>query len=154
MELAFRSPVSVVLSRWKSLTPPGRDTNPSQVSSQQMLVLIYLPRKDGEPSWRRRSLKYSNLGRAGIELRTLWSESRNLDNCATLARPSSICSFQLNTCFILTFLDWYCFQSILGDICKVIGYWTLNTKSYDTSCHKFPSSNLYLKILKSSLLIK
>ena len=31
------SPVSVVLSGWESLTPPGWDTNPSQVSSQQML---------------------------------------------------------------------------------------------------------------------
>ena len=41
------SPVSVVLSGWESLTPSGWDTNPSQVSSQQMLVLIYLPRKDG-----------------------------------------------------------------------------------------------------------
>ena len=35
------SPVAVVLSKWKSLTPPGQDTNPSQVSSQQMLVLTY-----------------------------------------------------------------------------------------------------------------
>ena len=32
------------------LTPPGRDTNPSQVSSQQTLVLIYLPQKDGKMS--------------------------------------------------------------------------------------------------------
>ena len=30
----FSSPVSVVLSRWESLSPPGRDTNPSQVSSK------------------------------------------------------------------------------------------------------------------------
>ena len=44
------SSVSVVLSGWESLTPPGRDTNPLQVSSQQMLVLIYLPRKDGKLS--------------------------------------------------------------------------------------------------------
>ena len=44
------SPVSVVLSRWESLTPPGQDTNPSQVSFQQMLVLIYLPLKDGKLS--------------------------------------------------------------------------------------------------------
>ena len=43
------SPVSVVLSRWESMTPPGRDTNPSQFSSQQTLVLIYLPWKD--ESW-------------------------------------------------------------------------------------------------------
>ena len=33
------SPVSVA----------GRDTNPSQVSSKQMLVIIYLPRKGGKP---------------------------------------------------------------------------------------------------------
>ena len=32
--------VSVVLSGRESLTPPGWDTNPSQVSSQQMLVLM------------------------------------------------------------------------------------------------------------------
>ena len=60
-----------MLSGWGSLTPPGQDTNPSQVSSQQMLVLIYLPRKDGKLSWlrrKRRSHKYSNLGRARIEL--------------------------------------------------------------------------------------
>ena len=29
-----------------SLTLPGWDANPSQVSNQQMLVLIYLPRKN------------------------------------------------------------------------------------------------------------
>ena len=40
----------VVLSRRKSLTSPGRDINPLQVSSQQMLVLIYIPRKDGKLS--------------------------------------------------------------------------------------------------------
>ena len=43
------------------------DTNPSQVSSQQTLVLIYLPRKDGKLSYlrrERRSHKYSNLSRA------------------------------------------------------------------------------------------
>ena len=33
-----------------SLIPPGWDTNPSQVSSQQKLVLIYLPPKDGKLS--------------------------------------------------------------------------------------------------------
>ena len=42
--------ISVVLSGWECLSPPGRDTNPSLVSSQQTLVLIYLPRKDGKPS--------------------------------------------------------------------------------------------------------
>ena len=39
-----------------------------KVSSQQTLVLIYLPRKDGKLSWLRRERrlhKYSNLGKAG-----------------------------------------------------------------------------------------
>ena len=45
------SPVSVVFSGWESLTHPGWDTNPSQVSFQQTLVLIYLPRKDGKLSY-------------------------------------------------------------------------------------------------------
>ena len=61
----------LVLSGWEPLTPPVRDTNPSQVSSQQTLVLIYLPRKDGKQSWlrrKRRLYKYSNLGR--VEDRT------------------------------------------------------------------------------------
>ena len=60
------SPVSVMISGWESLTPPGRDTNPSQVSSQQTLVFIYLPRKDGKPSWlrrKRRPHKDLNLGK-------------------------------------------------------------------------------------------
>ena len=46
----------------------GWDTNPSQVSSLQTLVLIYLPLKDGKLSWLRRNRrfhKYSNLGRVG-----------------------------------------------------------------------------------------
>ena len=71
------------------MTPPGWDTNPSRVSSQQTLVLIYLPRKDGKLSllwWKRISHKHSNLGRAGIELGTLWSESRDLTNCTNHAR--------------------------------------------------------------------
>ena len=61
------SPVSVVLSGWKSLTPPGRDTNLSQVSFQQMLVLITdLRRKRGKLSelLQRRSHKCSTLDRA------------------------------------------------------------------------------------------
>ena len=56
------SPVSVVLSGWESLITPGRDTNPTQVSSQQTLVLIYLTRKDRKLSLlrrKRRSHKYS-----------------------------------------------------------------------------------------------
>ena len=46
----YLGPVFVVLSGWESLTPPGQNTNPLQVSSQQMLVLIYLPWKDGKLS--------------------------------------------------------------------------------------------------------
>ena len=44
----------VLISRFCSVKqmrvfdPPGWDTNPSQVSSQQMLVLIYVPKKDGK----------------------------------------------------------------------------------------------------------
>ena len=38
-------------------------TNPSHVSSQQMLVLICLPRKDGKLRQKRRLYKCSNLGR-------------------------------------------------------------------------------------------
>ena len=53
-------PVSVVLGGWESLTPPERDTNPSQVSSQQILVLIYLPRKDGKWSWLRQKRRSHN----------------------------------------------------------------------------------------------
>ena len=54
---------SVVLSGWESLTTSGRDTNPSPVSSQQML----LPWKDGKLSLLRqeRLHKCSILGRAG-----------------------------------------------------------------------------------------
>ena len=74
------------VKRMRVFYPPfGRDTNPSQVSSQQTLVLIYLPRKDGKLSWlrwKRRLHKYSNLAKPGIELGTLWSEGRDLTNCA------------------------------------------------------------------------
>ena len=47
-----------------NLSIGGRESNSSQVSSQQTLVLIYLPRKDGKLSWlrrERRSQKRSNL---------------------------------------------------------------------------------------------
>ena len=37
--------------RWEFFTPPGRDSNLSLVCSQQLLVLIYLPRKDENHSW-------------------------------------------------------------------------------------------------------
>ena len=64
-----------------------RDTNLSQVSSQQMLVVIYLPWKDGKLSKgrRKRSHKCSNLAEPEIELRTLWFQSRDLTNCANHA---------------------------------------------------------------------
>ena len=57
--------ISLVLIGSESLNHPGRDTNPSQVSSQKMPVLIYLPLKDGKLNYlrqKRRSHKYSNLG--------------------------------------------------------------------------------------------
>ena len=52
--------------RMRVFDSPGQDTNPSQVSSQQTLVFIYLPRKDGKPSWlrrKRRPHKDLNLGK-------------------------------------------------------------------------------------------
>ena len=66
---------------WESLPLPGWDTNPSQVSSKQTLVLINLPRKDGKLCLRRkkiRSHKYSNHGWAESEAENLWLESRDL----------------------------------------------------------------------------
>ena len=42
-----------------------------------MLVLVYLPRKDGKLSWLRRKTrthKFFKLCRDGIEMGTLWSE--------------------------------------------------------------------------------
>ena len=54
MEPALISGFCSVMQMRVFLTPPGRNTNPSQVSSQQMLVLIYLPRKDGKLSQLRR----------------------------------------------------------------------------------------------------
>ena len=50
------------------MTPPGLDTNPSQVSFQKTLVLIFLPRKDGKLSSllrKRKSHQYLKFGRAG-----------------------------------------------------------------------------------------
>ena len=55
------------LCKWESVTPSGRDTNPSHVNSQQMLVLIYWPRKDRKLNLllrKRRSHKWPNLNRA------------------------------------------------------------------------------------------
>ena len=80
-----------MLSGWESLTPPGRDTSPSQVCSQQTLVLIYLPRKDEKLSWlrrKRRTHNDSNFGRAGIEPGTFWIEGRDLTNCAQFVSVS------------------------------------------------------------------
>ena len=47
MEPALISGFSSV--KHESLTPPGQDTNPMEVSFQQMLVLIFLP-QDGKLS--------------------------------------------------------------------------------------------------------
>ena len=73
--------------------------NPSQISSQQTLVLIYLPRKDGKLSWLRRERKSHKSvqisAEPGIELRTLWSEG----NCANHAYPDGV---KLNTLIRLT----------------------------------------------------
>ena len=52
---------------------------------------------------KRRSHKYSNLGRAGIELGTLWSEGRDLTNCANHASLQ----IQYNCC---RFKDSYWFE--------------------------------------------
>ena len=86
---ASTSLVAVVLSRWESLIPPGQDTNPLQVSSQQTVVLIYLSRMDGKLSLalvEKKVHTYSNLDRATIELGILWSVGRDLTNCTNKAR--------------------------------------------------------------------
>ena len=63
--------IRLVLGGLESLTPHGWNTNLSQVNSQQMMVLIYLPRieKEGKLSQLRRlkirSHNCSNLGRTG-----------------------------------------------------------------------------------------
>ena len=68
------------------MTPPGRDTNPSQVSSQQMLVLIFLPWKDGKLSYSLGGKECHTiiqiLAKPEIELGTLWLKDRDLTNCA------------------------------------------------------------------------
>ena len=65
------------------------DINPSQVISQQMLVLIYLPWKDGKLSWLRQERMLHKsvqiLAELGIELGTLWVEGRDLTNCTNHA---------------------------------------------------------------------
>ena len=55
----------------ESLTPSGQDTNPSQISSLQTLVLIYLPRKDGA---KENQTNVQISSEPGIEPRTLWLE--------------------------------------------------------------------------------
>mgnify|MGYP001792951579 CR=1 FL=1 len=75
MERALISGLRSV-SVWGSLSPPRRDTNPSQVSSQQTLIIIYRPRKDGKVSFGENKnvtqmLKY----RGSREPGTSWSET-------------------------------------------------------------------------------
>ena len=45
LDSALISAFNSVLKADENLTPPGWDTNPSKVSSQQMLVFFYLPHK-------------------------------------------------------------------------------------------------------------
>ena len=81
MELVLISSFCSVLKADESFDPPGWDTNRSQVSSQQMLVLIYLPQKDGKLSklrQERKSHKDSNFSRAKIKP----------TNCANHSHPS------------------------------------------------------------------
>ena len=62
-----------------------------------MLVLTYQPWIDGKLSYlrlKRRSHKYSNLGRARIKLGTLWLEIRDLTCiCANHAHPNILYLF-------------------------------------------------------------
>ena len=44
------------------LTPPGLDTNPSQVNSQKTLVLIFRTLKDGKLSKLRRKIRARKSG--------------------------------------------------------------------------------------------
>ena len=63
-----------MLSRWEALTPPGRYTNISQVSSQQTLVLIYQSRKDrklSEIRWKGSQTNVKNSAEPGIEVRIM-----------------------------------------------------------------------------------
>ena len=84
----YFSPVSKALIGWESLTPPGRDTNPSQVNSQQTLYSFIYPER--MESWvslggKQGHTSNSNLDRAGIELGTLRSESRDLTVVPTMS---------------------------------------------------------------------
>ena len=77
------------------MTPPGQDTNPSQVSSQQTLVLINLPWKDRKLSYLRRkrwSHKFAIFVRAGI----------NITIVVNITIISSGASFQHHHRFIIT----------------------------------------------------
>ena len=63
------------------MTVPERDTNPSQVSSQQMLVVIYRPLKDESLTqlwWKYADFTDSYLATAGDATRALWVEVRDL----------------------------------------------------------------------------
>ena len=91
----FLSPVSVVLSGWESLTPLHgtlihRRLAPSRcwysfTYRGRMESWVSLDGKEG-----RTNIQIS--AEQGIELGTLWSESRDLTNCANHARPKSLLS--------------------------------------------------------------
>ena len=72
------SPVFIVLSGWESFTPLGQDTNPSQISSQWTK-----PRRKKSlvRSGRKGHTNIHISAKPGIELGTLWLESRDLTNC-------------------------------------------------------------------------
>ena len=88
MELVLISTFcSVKYCKWsKVFDSPGRNTNSSQVSSQQTLLLVYLPWKDGR--LKRSHTTYILISsEPGIKLGTLWSEGRDPTNCASYACP-------------------------------------------------------------------
>ena len=79
-----------MLSRWESLTPPGRDTNRSQVSPAD--AGTHLPTPEG---WKTELAKvekmvaqiFKSRQSSGSNWRTLWQEGRDLINCTNHARP-------------------------------------------------------------------
>ena len=99
------APVSVVLIVDKSFTSPGQDTNPSLVSSWQMLVPIYWPRSHGKltvlaSSWKGKgilTLQYFFL----LKLRLLIDQSSISKEMK--ARPNNV--------------------MCISAICSVIGCW-------------------------------
>ena len=91
-----------MLSGWEYLTPPGWDTSPSQVSSQQMLVTIYSSGR--KESWvclcgkeGRTNIRISAV--PGIELGTLWLESRDLSNFVNYSKHSINCDTTCSTSY-------------------------------------------------------